>query len=138
MGVDVMIAGHTHKLSVRQGPEGGLYINPGSVRMIVLINDLDFCALSRPPRLTRNCGVLFLQCQATGCAPISDPEIPPASFVLIDVQGNKIVTYSYVLQIVGQEEVCCQYSPTRPCFLLATFIRISHLFISDDLAHSFL
>jgi hypothetical protein len=53
MGVDVMIAGHTHKLSVRQGPEGGLYINPGSVRMIVLINDLDFCALSRPLGLTR-------------------------------------------------------------------------------------
>lgn len=31
MGVDVMIAGHTHQLSVRQGNEGGLYINPGSV-----------------------------------------------------------------------------------------------------------
>lgn len=33
MGVDVLISGHTHKLNVRQGSEGGLYINPGTVRL---------------------------------------------------------------------------------------------------------
>lgn len=71
MGVDVMIAGHTHQLSVRQGNEGGLYINPGS---------------------------------ATGCPTVSSQEEPDASFVLIDVQGNKIVTYSYVLERRGQAE----------------------------------
>jgi hypothetical protein len=43
--------------------------------------------------------------QATGCASISDAEKPAASFVLVDVQGNKIVTYSYILQTDGQDEV---------------------------------
>lgn len=33
MGVDVLVSGHTHKLNVRQGSEGGLYINPGTVRL---------------------------------------------------------------------------------------------------------
>ncbi len=64
MGVDVLVSGHTHKLSVRQGAEGGLYINPGS---------------------------------ATGCSSIGCPTKPKPSFVLIDVQGNKVVTYSYIL-----------------------------------------
>eukprot|EP00173_Palmaria_palmata_P004450 Plantae.Rhodophyta-Palmaria_palmata.ctg6101.p1 GENE.Plantae.Rhodophyta-Palmaria_palmata.ctg6101~~Plantae.Rhodophyta-Palmaria_palmata.ctg6101.p1 ORF type:complete len:128 (+),score=13.75 Plantae.Rhodophyta-Palmaria_palmata.ctg6101:323-706(+) len=70
MGVDVLISGHTHKLNVRQGSEGGLYINPGT---------------------------------ATGCASVFGSSEPDASFVLIDVQGNKIVTYSYILQHKGEE-----------------------------------
>lgn len=115
MGVDVMVAGHTHQLSVRQGNEGGLYINPGSVRrnckrsmtrrqnpciaprrVLILYSRL---ALDRfLSRMRRNC-------QATGCSTVSDPEEPDASFVLIDVQGNKIVTYSYVLERRGEAEV---------------------------------
>jgi hypothetical protein len=35
--------------------------------------------------------------QATGSPTVSDAEKPDASFVLIDVQGSKLVTYSYVL-----------------------------------------
>lgn len=31
MGVDVLVTGHTHKLAIWQGKEGGLYVNPGSV-----------------------------------------------------------------------------------------------------------
>lgn len=31
MGVDVLVTGHTHKLDIWQGRDGGLYINPGSV-----------------------------------------------------------------------------------------------------------
>ena len=32
MGVDVLVTGHTQALDIWQGEEGGLYINPGSVR----------------------------------------------------------------------------------------------------------
>ncbi|CDF35825.1 unnamed protein product [Chondrus crispus] len=70
MGVDVLITGHTHKLAVWQGKEGGLYVNPGS---------------------------------ATGAYSTTKTEVEPPSFVLMDVQGSKVVTYSYVLD----GEVCC-------------------------------
>lgn len=46
MGVDVMVSGHTHKLCVRQGSEGGLYVNPGSVSYILNMKHLSqvfFC-----------------------------------------------------------------------------------------------
>lgn len=64
MGVDVLVTGHTHKLDIWQGRDGGLYVNPGS---------------------------------ATGAYTTTSVIIHPPSFVLMDVQGSKIVTYSYVL-----------------------------------------
>lgn len=32
MGVDVLVTGHTQEPGIWQGEEGGLYVNPGSVR----------------------------------------------------------------------------------------------------------
>jgi hypothetical protein len=118
MGVDVMIAGHTHKLSVRQGAEGGLYINPGSVRSLASAAAAAAAGrqeLSAGPENAWACGMSDPPCttfrplpagvQATGCASVLIPEEPEASFVLIDVQGNKIVTYSYILESKGEGEV---------------------------------
>lgn len=31
MGIDVLVTGHSHKLDIWQGRDGGLYVNPGSV-----------------------------------------------------------------------------------------------------------
>lgn len=64
MGVDVLVTGHTHKLDIWQGRDGGLYVNPGS---------------------------------ATGAYTTTSVIVHPPSFVLMDVQGSKIMTYSYVL-----------------------------------------
>lgn len=36
MGVDVLVTGQTQKLSIWQGDEGGLYVNPGSVSSVTL------------------------------------------------------------------------------------------------------
>lgn len=108
MGVDVLVTGHSHKLRVQQGPEGGLYINPGSVRYrsIALILCLfpiclNWCCLILFPFLLF---IPFLSfAKATGCATVSDAVEPNASFVLLDVQGNKIVAYSYVLMKDGDQ-----------------------------------
>lgn len=64
MGVDVLVTGHTQKLAIWQGEEGGLYVNPGS---------------------------------ATGAYSTTSAEVNPPSFVLMDVQGSQVTTYSYVL-----------------------------------------
>ncbi|CAN8061801.1 unnamed protein product [Agarophyton chilense] len=67
MGVDVLITGNSHQLSLWRAEDGGLLINPGS---------------------------------ATGAYTTVDQTLSPPSFVLMDVQGSKIVTYSYVLDEV--------------------------------------
>jgi hypothetical protein len=52
--------------------------------------------------------------QATGSPTVADAEPPDASFVLIDVQGNKVVTYSYLLSAGADEDaVSPQFSPSQ-------------------------
>lgn len=65
MGADILITGHTHEISIRQGAAGGLFINPGS---------------------------------ATGAPTMLGGTCRKSSFVLIDVQGSTVVTYSYTLE----------------------------------------
>lgn len=43
-----------------------------------------------------------LHLQATGAYSTTSPEVHPPSFILMDVQGSKVTTYSYVLD----GEVC--------------------------------
>jgi len=65
LGVDVLVVGHSHKITTIECPGGGIIINPGT---------------------------------ATGAPRVIDVEAPKPSFVLMDIQGRKLVTYTYTLE----------------------------------------
>lgn len=109
MGVDVLVTGHTQKLVIWQGEEGGLYVNPGSVSsfmenakkapvICISIGKVNLLTAS-----VRNGLAISITClnpsisQATGAYTTTNPEVSQPSFILMDVQGSKVVTYSYVL-----------------------------------------
>lgn len=105
--MDVLVTGHSHKLDIWQGHDGGLYVNPGSVRCFVELIVLLHMTSGMPVIHVTDCSndlftkILSLR-QATGAYTTTSAMVHPPSFILMDVQGSKVVTYSYILD----GEVC--------------------------------
>lgn len=53
--------------------------------------------LTNSSRVSVSNHIICCEVQATGAYTTSRKSVSPPSFVLIDVQGNKMVTYSYIL-----------------------------------------
>lgn len=110
MGVDVLITGHTHRLSIWQGEEGGLYINPGSVRDKQVVKYTQQIGPITNMLTSFQIIRLMLFAQATGAYTTTEFEVAPPSFVLVDVQGSKVVTYSYFLNGTVRAKLSESYS----------------------------
>lgn len=123
----MLVTGHTHKLDIWQGRNGGLYINPGSVSggLIVLkhkVADKNILAAK-----LAHTTMISTRVQATGAYTTSSVIVHSPSFVLMDVQGSKVVTYSYVLDgDVSEPVFCVEFEPVGAMTTLTSLILLMH------------